>query len=167
MRLSIFSCLMDQFGYPRLQSAYLNLLPIFHCICLSKCLICGCLFLSSRITFWFIFIASSSLPKFYVLFLNFLNILITGTWRSVSEISTSVDRCGFVSIVCFSLGFHLILAFFQAIGLWEPDGFSRTSHDGRVLDFHFISLWIYRDLCLAPQLPSQHILPGFQLQDLC
>lgn len=69
MRMSTFSCSTGQSGYPRLWSACLNHLPIFHRICL-KCIICGCLFLSSTIACWFIFIVSSWLPKFYYLVLT-------------------------------------------------------------------------------------------------
>lgn len=52
------------------------------------------------------------LPKSHALFLNFLSVWIMGTWRVVSKVLTCENHCGFVSIVCFSLGFHEIHDFF-------------------------------------------------------
>ena len=60
--------------------------------------------------------------------------------RGVSEPSASVSRCGFASVVCFSLGFPLNLALPWALGQRKPGVVRRASCGWRAADFRFISL---------------------------
>lgn len=104
------------------------------------------------------------------MFLHVLNTLIIITLRSASEISASVNLCGFVSIVCLSLDFHLGLVPSAAIRHRKPGAsgaFSRASRVWWVMSFNFIFLTLrrYQKLCLAPQ-HLNHCLPGFSASRL-